>query len=68
VQRCRKGRESRCRSLGAATQNNLGNALRALGQIESSTVQLEKATDAYDAYTAALVEFTRAKCEVGVPN
>ena len=33
----------------AATQNNLGNALRSLGERENSTERLEQAVDAYHA-------------------
>ena len=39
----------------AATQNNLGNALRSLGERESGTARLEEAVTAYQ---AALEEFT----------
>jgi hypothetical protein len=40
------------------TQNNLGNALAALGQRESGTARLEQAVDAY---RAALQERTRER-------
>ena len=40
------------------TQNNLGNALRALGERESGTAQLE---EAISAYREALQERTRAR-------
>ena len=40
----------------AATQNNLGNALRTLGERESDTARLEEAVVAY---RAALKERTR---------
>jgi tetratricopeptide (TPR) repeat protein len=42
----------------AATQNNLGNALRTLGQRESGTARLE---EAIAAYRAALEERTRQR-------
>jgi hypothetical protein len=42
----------------AATQNNLGDALRILGERKSNTAQLE---DAVAAYRAALMEFTRTR-------
>jgi tetratricopeptide (TPR) repeat protein len=40
----------------AATQNNLGNALKALGERESGTARLEEAVEAF---RAALREYTR---------
>jgi exonuclease VII small subunit len=43
----------------AATQNNLGNALRALGKRESGTARLEEAVAAY--YRAALGELTHER-------
>ncbi len=42
----------------AATQNNLGNALRTLGERESGTARLEEAVAAF---RAALQEYTRAR-------
>jgi tetratricopeptide (TPR) repeat protein len=42
----------------AMTQNNLGAALRALGERESGTARLEEAVAAY---RAALEEWTRAR-------
>ena len=42
----------------ATTQNNLGNALRALGERESGTARLEEAVTAY---RAALEERTRER-------
>jgi len=42
----------------AATQNNLGDALRILGERKSDTTRLE---DAVTAYRAALLEFTRER-------
>ena len=42
----------------AMTQNNLGNALRTLGQRESSTARLEEAVTAY---RDALTEYTRER-------
>ena len=42
----------------ATTQNNLGNALRALGERDSSTERLEQAVAAYN---AALQERTRER-------
>src|SRR5262249_41254815 len=42
----------------AATQNNLGNALRELGERESGTARLE---EALAAYREALTEHTRAR-------
>ena len=42
----------------AITQNNLGNALRALGEREGGTVTLERAVEAYE---AALEERTRER-------
>ena len=42
----------------AMTQNNLGTALRALGERESGTAKLEQAVEAYQ---AALLERTRAR-------
>ena len=42
----------------ANTQNNLGNALRTLGERESSTARLEQAVDAF---RAALTEWTRER-------
>src|SRR5207245_2481819 len=40
------------------TQNNLGNALRTLGERESGTARLEQAVEAY---RAALQEYTRER-------
>ena len=42
----------------AMTQNNLGNALRRLGERESGTARLEEAVTAY---RAALEEMTRER-------
>src|SRR5207245_1644880 len=42
----------------AATQNNLGNALKSLGERESGTARLEEAVEAY---RAALKEYTRER-------
>ena len=42
-------------SVDTTTQNNLGNALRTLGERESGTGRLEEAVQAY---RAALEEFT----------
>ena len=42
----------------AMTQNNLGNALRTLGERESGTARLEEAVAAY---RAALEEWTRER-------
>jgi len=56
----------------AATQNNLGNALRALGQRETGTARLEEAVSAF---RSALQEYTRERvplawaliqCNVGI--
>ena len=49
---------SACRSSGPGTQNNLGNALRTLGQRENSTGRLEQAVDAY---RTSLEERTRER-------
>ncbi len=43
----------------ATTQNNLGNALRTLGERESGTARLEEAVAAF---RAALEEWTRERC------
>ena len=58
ARRCRNGRASACRCDWATTQNNLGNALRRLGERESGTARLEEAVAAY---RAALQERTRER-------
>jgi tetratricopeptide (TPR) repeat protein len=47
----------------AMTQNNLGNALQALGERESGTARLE---EAINAYRAALEEYTRERGRAGM--
>ena len=45
----------------APTQNNLGNALRILGELEGGTERLEEAAEAY---RAALEEYTRQPSQI----
>ncbi len=54
----RSGRASACRCEWAMTQNNLGNALRTLGEREDGTHRLEQAVAAY---RAALEVWTRER-------
>ena len=59
ARRWRNARANAYRSTGRTTQNNLGNALVALGERETGTARLEEAVAAY---RAALEELTASGC------